>query len=153
MYKGKSATTELPFTCFKQVAFQGNYQGLEPATVPQTLAQHVLFKHSVLGVCWHQDVALGFTRPLKIYFTLSSVLLVIFLSLKIRLATGFAEWCIVSSILNFIHFGQRLVFYRVCTHLRVFFFWSPLLIDMSCYLSIHSSRTLSSSGLFLPGPW
>lgn len=58
----------------------------EPLT-PITPAQWVLQSHSVLGLCFHVDIEGAFTKPLKGYFVACSVLLVVFLSLKIQLGT------------------------------------------------------------------
>lgn len=52
---------------------------------PLTPWQWVLQKHSVLGLCFHVDVEGAFTKPLKAYFVACSVLLVVFLSLRIHL--------------------------------------------------------------------
>ncbi len=52
---------------------------------PTTAAQWVLQNHSVFGLCFHKDVEGAFTKPLKAYFVACSVLLVVFLSLKIHL--------------------------------------------------------------------
>lgn len=57
---------------------------MEPLT-PLTPGQWVLQRHSVLGLCFHVDVEGAFTKPLKAYFVACSVLLVVFLSLRIQL--------------------------------------------------------------------
>lgn len=56
-----------------------------PPSEPLTPAQWVMQSHSVLGLCFHVDVEGAFTKPLKAYFVVCSVLLVVFLSLEIRL--------------------------------------------------------------------
>lgn len=66
----------------------------EPLT-PLTPAQWVLQSHSVLGLCFHVDVEGAFTKPLKAYFVACSVLLVVFLSLRIQLGAWFISRVLV----------------------------------------------------------
>jgi hypothetical protein len=71
-----------------------------------------------------------FTRPLKVYFLLSSLLLVIFLSINIRLATNFAEFLVVSILLNSLHFTQRACFFRFQTSLFLWPFFAAVFVLM-----------------------
>lgn len=98
------------------------------ASPPATLCAWLLTSHSVLGTCWHLELENTFTRPLKIYFLLSSLLLVFFLSVKIRLATTFAEFLVVAVILNSFHYGQRRAFFRFQTSLFLWPFFAVALV-------------------------
>jgi len=98
------------------------------AAPPATLCAYLLTSHTVLGTCWHLELENTFTRPLRIYFLLSSLLLVFFLSIKIRLATTFAEFSVVAVILNAFHYGQRRAFFRFQTSLFLWPFFALALI-------------------------
>ncbi len=95
-------------------------------TPPATCLGTVLSRHSVLGTCWHLELENTFTRPLKVYFVLSSLLLVVFLSIKVRLATSFAEFFVVSVLLNAAHFVQRACFFRFQTSLFLWPFFAAV---------------------------
>jgi hypothetical protein len=110
---------------------------------PATLCAWLLTSHTVLGTCWHLELENTFTRPLKIYFLLSSLLLVFFLSVKIRLATTFAEFLVVAVILNAFHYGQRRAFFRFQTSL---FLWPFFALALVLTLGIWDLVLVVSSG-------
>lgn len=113
------------------------------ASPPATLCVWLLISHTVLGTCWHLEVENTFTRPLKIYFFLSSLLLVFFMSVKIRLATTFAEFLVVATILNAFHYGQRRAFFRFQTSL---FLWPFFALGMISTLGIWDLVLVVQSG-------
>lgn len=100
----------------------GGSRELEPP--PATFLAYVLHAHSVLSTFWHLPLENTFTRPLKIYFMSSSLLWVLFLGVKIRLATTFADFLIVSFVLNLAHWFQRFLFFKFQTSLLLWPFCS-----------------------------
>eukprot|EP00624_Nannochloropsis_granulata_P004700 evm.model.NODE_3366_length_53577_cov_19.425985.11 len=122
---------------------EGEGEAAAAAAPPATLCAWLLTSHTVMGTCWHLEVENTFTRPLKIYFFLSSLLLVFFMSVKIRLATTFAEFLVVATILNAFHYGQRRAFFRFQTSL---FLWPFFALGLLLTLGIWDLVLVVKSG-------
>lgn len=105
----------------------------EATAPPATLCAWILTSHTILGACWHLELENTFTRPLKIYFLLTSLLLVFFLSVKIRLATYFAEIVVIAVITNAFHYCQREAFFRFQSSL---FLWPFLAAALTFTLTV-----------------
>jgi hypothetical protein len=121
------------------VTYSGAYDPLSEREAPPL--RIIARDHSILGVCLHRDVENGFTRPLKVYFLLFSILFGIFLAFRMAVgklgssllrqyniflsllnadvqpfllaAPGFGEWLLVSLTMHIGHWSQRYLFYKV----------------------------------------